>query len=282
MRVEQTSPARGLWTWCLGIMTLALCVSLGPNQALAAPTITSPTPGTTLPGSTTTFAWEAGGAVVTEWWLYVGTSPGAADLYDSLSLGTRTSDTVDGLPTDGSTVHVRLWFRVNGAWPFTDFTYTTSASPGRLSAVPPWDQVLPAAARFVLVMGGAAVLDRETGLVWEQRENVPLNTSYSWTQARQECAARTIGGRLGWRLPSIQELASLIDPDNPTGNPDLPPGHPFDIRNGTYASATVDAANPANMWSMDLFQNQPGAILRPKGSPNMVLCVRGAGPLSVY
>ncbi len=30
---------------------------------------------------------------------------------------------------------------------------------------PSWDQVLPASERFVLVMGGAAVLDKETGLV---------------------------------------------------------------------------------------------------------------------
>ena len=43
---------------------------------------------------------------------------------------------------------------------------------------PTWDQVLPAAQRFKLVMptaanpAGEAVLDKETGLVWEQRPGI--------------------------------------------------------------------------------------------------------------
>jgi hypothetical protein len=37
-----------------------------------------------------------------------------------------------------------------------------------LDEVPPtWSQTLPTAVRFVAVLGGAAILDRETGLVWE-------------------------------------------------------------------------------------------------------------------
>lgn len=36
------------------------------------------------------------------------------------------------------------------------------------AASPPWCQILPAAQRFVLVMNDDAVLDRETGLVWQR------------------------------------------------------------------------------------------------------------------
>jgi len=36
----------------------------------------------------------------------------------------------------------------------------------KVDRIPPaWSQTLPAAQRFMLVMGGAAVLDKETGLV---------------------------------------------------------------------------------------------------------------------
>jgi hypothetical protein len=101
---------------------------------------------------------------------------------------------------------------------------------------PSWDQTLPAAERFVLVMGGAAVLDKETGLVWEQS---PLTTRHNWQVARFQCTSRTVGGRKGWRLPSVHELASLLDPGNPTGNPDLPVGHPFsNVQSSSYWSAT--------------------------------------------
>ena len=90
------------------------------------PTLTSPTPGTTLAGDTETFVWAANGTGVTGWWLYVGTSVGASNLHDSGSLGTATSHTVTGLPTDGSTLHVRLWYQAGGVWLFRDDTYTAA------------------------------------------------------------------------------------------------------------------------------------------------------------
>ncbi len=281
MRVEQTSPARGLWTWCLGIMTLALCVSLGPNQALASPTITSPTPGTPLPGSTTTFAWEAGGAAVTEWWLYVGTSPGAADLYDSASLGSRIIDTINGLPTDGSTVHVRLWYRINGAWPFTDFTYTTSGSPGRLSAVPPWDQVLPSAKRFVRTLEGSAVLDKNTGLVWVQRPSL-FGETYTWSQAILHCLRTGTflhrGAVAGWHLPSVYELKSLQDPS--LASPFVPENIFSDVQNA-YWSATVDPMNPDDALVVGFALGAQGApdiekVNKSSSATRHVWCVRGA------
>ncbi len=51
-------------------------------------------------------------------------------------------------------------------------------------AQPSWDQDLPASERFVLVMGGAAVLDKNTGLVWEQS---PQTTAHTWSAVRVQC-----------------------------------------------------------------------------------------------
>ena len=240
MRNQRTRPSRVLWVWCCFTITMAICLGLGLNDAQAAPTITSPPPVTTLTGSTETFSWTAGGSVVTEWWLYVGTSPGERDTYNSRSLGTATSDTVSVLPTNGATLHVRLWFRVNGEWKGSNFTYTafrSGGSGGGLSdLVPPWDQALPVAERFVLVLGGEAVLDKETGLVWQQS---PETRQRTWSEAIGRCANRDTGGRHGWRLPSLSELGSLVDRSELPFGPTIPVGHPFsNIRRAQYWSAT--------------------------------------------
>src|SRR5687768_1954846 len=79
--------------------------------------------------------------------------------------------------------------------------------------------------RVLNEFNGEAILDRETGLVWERR---PSAQTVAWPNARLLCAQKSVGGRGGWRLPAFNELASLIDPTvtNPA-LPRLPTGHPF-------------------------------------------------------
>ncbi len=144
---------------------------------------------------------------------------------------------------------------------------------------PSWDQNLPASERFKLVLSGEAVLDKETGLVWEQS---PLTTTHTWSEARFQCTSRTVGGKKGWRLPSVHELASLVDPTNPGGNPDLPAGHPFtDVQTfDEYRSASTDVGFPTSAWVMNFANGGVGA--RGKVVDTFVWCVRGGGPLSEY
>ncbi len=82
--------------------------------------ITSPTPGSTLPGSTVTFVWNDVGA--DQYYLDVGHSQGGDEIY-SQSQGTNLQATVDNLPTDGSAIHVRLWTVWGSQWNYTDFQY---------------------------------------------------------------------------------------------------------------------------------------------------------------
>ncbi len=109
-----------------------------------------------------------------------------------------------------------------------------------LDEMPPtWSQKLPAADRFDLVLDGAAVLDKETGLVWEQNSG---NHPGSWFSALTYCTERNIGGRRGWHLPTVEQLLSLVDSTQAT--PPLPVGHPFTI--GTtliyWTSTTIQAS----------------------------------------
>lgn len=90
------------------------------------PRITTPAPGSALSGSTVTLEWTANGTAVAQWWMYVGTAKGASDIYNSGSLGTRLFENVTGIPTDGSLVFVRLWYRTGGAWQYADFRYTAA------------------------------------------------------------------------------------------------------------------------------------------------------------
>lgn len=92
------------------------------------PRITSPTPNTALPATTVTFEWVAGGELVTEWSLQVGTSQGAFDLHDSGPLA-GTSRTVSGLPLDGGSVFARLGYRVETVWNYKDFLYVAACCP---------------------------------------------------------------------------------------------------------------------------------------------------------
>ena len=91
--------------------------------------MTSPSPNSTLAGSTVTFQWNAG-AQAQAYWLYVGNTVGGTQYHDSGQLATGTlSRQVTGLPTNGSTVRVRLYTRLGGAWQFNDYTYTASSGP---------------------------------------------------------------------------------------------------------------------------------------------------------
>ena len=142
---------------------------------------------------------------------------------------------------------------------------------GPYYAEPAWDQKIPADPRFLILTnwGSQAVLDQETGLVWER---TPRSTLYRWAEARSACAnQRTIGTRKGWRLPSVHELQSLMV--HSAAAPALPPGHPFNIVSTDYWSATSVADVPANAWFAGFSTGDMGN--GDKFNSGRVWCVRG-------
>ena len=116
----------------------------GPNNA----SITSPTPGSTLTSASTTFTWNAGPAGTTGYGLNVGTSLGGADLVNVGPLS-GTSTTVN-LPTNGTTIYVRLWTIVNGSTYFyNDYTYTEfSQSASAITSPVPGSTLTSASTTF--------------------------------------------------------------------------------------------------------------------------------------
>jgi hypothetical protein len=102
-----------------------------------------------------------------------------------------------------------------------------------LDEIPPaWSQKLRAddgdangcnSSRFKCVLDNEAVLDKETGLVWERS---PRNYQGSWVVAKWQCWASNTGGREGWRLPTVSEIDSLKEYCAITDRI-LPCGHPF-------------------------------------------------------
>jgi len=138
---------------------------------------------------------------------------------------------------------------------------------------PSWDTKINGAGRFKVLaqFNGEAVLDKETGLVWEQS---PSTTTFSWLNAQIHCNQLNVGGRLGWRVPTIQELATLVDPNNSGGNPDLPPGHPFtNVQSSEYWSATTRATSTGVAWVVLFGSGSVG--VGGMVSTHFVWCVRG-------
>jgi hypothetical protein len=102
------------------------------------------------------------------------------------------------------------------------------AGPATAQPLSSWSQVISGPDRFELVLFGQAALDEETGLVWQREPE--SDSGQSWAAAVDMCYRKSVAsprrlsspGRGGWRLPTMEELTSLIEPGK-----GLPVDHPF-------------------------------------------------------
>jgi hypothetical protein len=109
--------------------------------------------------------------------------------------------------------------------------------------------------RFVVRDG--VVSDRLTGLRWMQKADFAKGLT-TWEEAFR--VIRRFNDRYRhrgdlWRLPTINELESLVDVR--AHDPALPEGHPFEHPQEAYWSSTTSAYEPD--WSMALYLDQ-GAV----------------------
>jgi hypothetical protein len=161
---------------------------------------------------------------------------------------------------------------------------------GPYYATPSWDQTMATTSRFVVLTNFAseAVLDRETGLVWQK---TPRPDPIDYSLAFQTCAYSPIGGRLGWRLPTVSELTSLFDP-TVNVNPKLPAGHPFTVGGGSFwtttqANTTFAASDKSYEVFGSFFDGPSGTAGFLHGSlgptqTSKSWCVRGPGDAGTH
>jgi hypothetical protein len=158
---------------------------------------------------------------------------------------------------------------------------TTAVGP--YYATPAWDQTLAPNARWIILsnMGSAAVLDRETGLVWERDPSAKFpffGQFQSWSNAADLCRQLRLGNRKGWRLPTIEELMSLV-----TGEDVLPAGHPFQniVTTGFSAYWSV-SRTPGGSFAFVHGLGDPTTGSASLDNPNPYICVRGGIGASAF
>ena len=155
-----------------------------------------------------------------------------------------------------------------------------------LDEIPPtWSQILPASERFVLLEIPCtppptcpfppdtwAVLDKETGLVWEKSPEI--TDKFNWDTAVFHCYNREVANRRGWRLPEVEELTSLVDTRN---SPTLPAGHPFGEIPAYAFWAITPSEGGTNQYYYRVDFSSGSAYSADKNFEVYVWCVRGGG-----
>ncbi len=121
------------------------------------------------------------------------------------------------------------------------------------------------------------VTDNATGLQWQDDDEIKT-ISKTWEEAKAYCQDLTLGGHTDWRLPTHQELKSIVDYGRYAGDSKGSIGalNPvFENINSSdygYWSSTTDLSNTNGVWLVD-FSDGAGRWDRKSGH-NSVRCVR--------
>src|SRR5262249_36887399 len=102
-----------------------------------------------------------------------------------------------------------------------------------------------------------------------------------WLIATGTCLEQTTGNRAGWRLPTVNEIATVFDPSSTT-LPPFPPGHPFTgVSNVSALVWTVTESAFSGFHRLvgyDIGRGGPELLLvvsAPDADTHDIWCVRG-------
>ncbi len=270
--------------------------------------MTLPVPGSILTTSTVTFEWT-GPIIVVKYQLGVGTSleevdgtNGFGDIHTPADIF-GTSQEVTGIPLDGNTVYVRLWYLIGAVWDSVDYQYQTEipaaapvAQTGQTTCYDSAGTVIDCAdtgqdgdiqagvawpsPRF-RDNGDGTVRDNLTGKIWTK--DADLLGIDTWANALAFCNGLigdgsvtngpTDGSVAGdWHLSNFNELWSIFDKGRES--PSLPSGHPFTNPSTWYWTSTTDFNSLTDAYTMKV--SETGLVSRTKSGANAhAWCVRG-------
>ena len=98
--------------------------------------------------------------------------------------------------------------------------------------------------------GDGTIIDKKTGLVWVKSPHTDLPDNFkkelTWKDAIQACKDLNFAGHKDWRLPTVEELASLVDYSKrePAIDTKVFP----DTKSSWYWSSTPLAGNDGVAW----------------------------------
>ncbi len=143
-----------------------------------------------------------------------------------------------------------------------------------------WSNKIPAAKRFVVLsdFNNEAVLDRETGLVWEQTLDL---TARAWGPSTFNCVNKIVGGTVGWRLPSVVELKSVEDLSSPVPYINSVFNSTGILSANNWWSATTSGINSGDAWIVDVNGGRVNGNSKSNGQ-GLAWCVRGPMNADTY
>jgi hypothetical protein len=208
--------------------------------------------------------------MVTAYRLKVGTSPGGIDIYDG-SETTNQSQQVINLPTDGSTVYVRLWSKINESWTdnYNDYTYTALKNP-------------PAGTHSYLTADDRIMVIHDTDDEYLYQDCGPDEVSYTMQIIKESNTKYYIAGHSEANKPNA--VANKWSGDGLMTAIDSGGGFDYAMpSNRKHALWCTYTDGPSRIWSSDDYDDYINLrYWRVWGGPGNPMVVKGPGDSYYY